>query len=65
MTTFIHKYKCRSCGLHFVLYSWQEERPPPHCPECGEQGGFIKWFGETDQQIFELVPGDTPIAGMT
>lgn len=63
MNTYAHKFKCRPCGLHFVLYSWAQTREAPFCPECGGRGPFIHWLEVTRHNIFELVPGDSPLVG--
>jgi len=57
MTTFIHKYKCRFCDLHFSTFSWLNDKPNPHCPECGQTESFIHWIEETEAQIFQFIPG--------
>jgi len=57
--TFIHKYKCIGCGLHFSVFSWQEDRGKPFCPECGVNTAFIHWLEETDREIFMFIPGES------
>lgn len=61
MTTFVCKFKCLSCSLHFVAYTWTKDWNPGWCPECGTSDRFIRWLEATDLQIYELVPGMTPI----
>ena len=64
--TYIHKFKCRACGLHFALFTWAEERADPWCPECGQHNGaFIHWTEESDKQIFQFVPGEAQIVGIS
>jgi DNA-directed RNA polymerase subunit RPC12/RpoP len=61
--TYEHKYKCMRCGLHFTLYSWQMEREQtPTCPECENKKNFMYWVDETEQQIYEFVPGGSPLS---
>jgi predicted RNA-binding Zn-ribbon protein involved in translation (DUF1610 family) len=41
---FAHSFKCYSCTLHFVLFSWSLSRHTPDtitCPECSVRGGFM------------------------
>lgn len=36
---FIHAFKCRSCSLHFHIFSWRANRHRSgnvYCPECGQ-----------------------------
>jgi DNA-directed RNA polymerase subunit RPC12/RpoP len=69
VTTYVHKFKCLKCGLHFALYSWDpgREESQVFCPECGEQGiaPFMHWSEETDKEVFEFVPGMTPPHGVS
>jgi DNA-directed RNA polymerase subunit RPC12/RpoP len=72
--TYEHKIKCMSCGLHFIAMSWQENWAPTGCPECGVRynegavkdgmGGFMHWRSETDDFIFNRVPGESPMVGI-
>ena len=60
MTTYIHKIKCLGCSLHFAVYSEREDWGPPQCPECGNaEAGYIRWVEESDNFIFEFIPGET------
>ena len=64
--TWVHKIKCMGCGLHFTAYSWNESWRPAGCPECRgdfEQGGYMRWSESSTDFIFQLVPGETPLAG--
>lgn len=41
---FAHSFRCDRCTLHFVLFSWAQERHSAEtvtCPECGNRGGFL------------------------
>jgi hypothetical protein len=41
---FAHSFRCHSCTLHFVLFTWTRDRHSPEtisCPECGNRGGFL------------------------
>ena len=63
----ILKFKCLKCSLHFTLYTDDKKRwlnSKPHCPECGQNKEFLMWGEDTDKQIFELVPGNTPLLGL-
>lgn len=69
MTTFVFKIKCQGCGLHYEVCSWDEGWGKAHeygfCPECGVKGGKMVWGPQKlDRQIFQLVPGDTPLSFM-
>lgn len=61
--TYIVKIKCMACGLHYQVFSWSENWHVKHgeqsfCPECGIKGRkLVCQPEETEQQIFELVPG--------
>jgi hypothetical protein len=62
--TYQHKVKHVGCGLHFIALSWREDWAPNACPECGEKltasgGGYIHWRQASDEEIFQLVPGET------
>lgn len=63
--TLVTKAKCMACGLHFAAYSWAEDWQPRHCPECGNTSGFMVWQERTGEFIFNLVPGSTPMTGMS
>lgn len=62
--TYEHKYKCLRCGLHFIIYSWDEKKGTPFCPECQSHGPSMHWLNETEKEIFEFVPGGSPLVGM-
>jgi DNA-directed RNA polymerase subunit RPC12/RpoP len=64
MTTYIHKMKCMTCGLHYAAFSWQDDWTPRSCPECGSMGGLLRWREESDQEIFEFVPGKAQLVEM-
>ncbi len=55
------KFKCFSCGLHFVVCTWEPEKhnaSSAHCPECGQhRGEFLVWKEDSKRPIFEIVPG--------
>ncbi len=59
--------KCLSCGLHFVVCTWDASRHSAktlHCPECGEHSGkFITWFKKMFGFIFQMVPGAGQVIG--
>jgi predicted Zn-ribbon and HTH transcriptional regulator len=59
--TYVIKAKCRNCGLHFAAYSWSEDWLPSYCPECGAGGMFMVWKEESDDFIFQHIPGDSPL----
>jgi len=65
MSTFCIKCKCTACGLHFAAYSWEEEWLPKVCPECGQSPTFAVWREKLSGEIFQYVPGDSPIIQMT
>ena len=54
--------KCLSCGLHYTVWSWNEDwliDRKPFCPECGECNGFLGFPAKhhPDLEIFQVVPG--------
>jgi hypothetical protein len=61
---FAHSFKCRSCTLHFVLFSWSLTRHTPAsivCPECGSSGGFLHKITQlSESRTFSLSPGRAP-----
>jgi len=59
--TYVIKVKCMRCGLHFAAYSWSEEWSPRYCPECGEKTRFMIWQEQLEDQIFEHIPGSSPL----
>lgn len=50
-----HKLKCLSCGLHYVMLSWDPEIRVPlervHCPECGKIGASV-YVGRATREGF-------------
>jgi hypothetical protein len=41
---FAHSFRCGTCALHFVLFSWRLDRHAPGtvtCPDCGTTGDFV------------------------
>jgi hypothetical protein len=66
--TYLHKFKCLECGLHFIACSWYEDWPlgsgAVWCPECGEAASKLHWVEATEQFIFQLVPGSARPAPM-
>jgi len=68
LTTYIHKVKCTGCGLHFAAYSWRKDWTPESCPECKSSLpglGYLHWRQESDHQVFEFVPGQAELVGMS
>jgi hypothetical protein len=61
--TYLHKFKCLNCRLHFIVCSWYKEIASVYCPECGKKDDNIHWIEEVDQPIFKFVPGPTPPPG--
>lgn len=64
MTTFEYPIKCLDCGLHFTIWSWNDEWHVEHtatCPECNAQRtlGFPPLTHS--QEIYEFVPGQALI----
>ncbi len=61
MTTYEYPIKCLDCGLHYTVWSWNEdwhEKNTAHCPECGRDEHYIGFpIKARDEQIFQLVPG--------
>src|ERR1700722_9684654 len=67
--THLHKMKCLSCSLHFVVCSWSADWFAQHenkcfCPECGSTGSKIHWISTTDDPIFAIVPGGAHLDGI-
>lgn len=71
-----HKFKCMSCGLHFIICSDFAEWPDKgttraldlgeatglvYCPECGDVRMKIHWQEEVQGFIFQAVPGQAEI----
>jgi len=68
MATLEYRIKCQNCGLHYSVYSWDEEwsegRKGGYCPECGIGGRKLVWGPVGREEfIFQLVPGE--VAGGT
>lgn len=59
--TYVHKIKCLNCQLHYAVYSWHGKWDPCYCPECGTNGPYLHWVSETEEQVYELVPGASPL----
>lgn len=65
METHEYRIKCQACGLHYAVYSWDENwaggpeegRQGGSCPECGVKGGKFVWTAKSDRPIYEAVPG--------
>ena len=68
---FAQSFKCRTCTLHFVLFSWATTRHTPDtisCPECGSRGPFMhrttqlsastmfRIDGEREPEIYDVWP---------
>src|SRR5262245_2913911 len=64
-----HRIKCMACGLHYSVFSydedWASQRDGGSCPECGTRGRKMAWGPVTmtadngGQFIFMRVPGGT------
>jgi hypothetical protein len=66
--TYVHKIKCMSCSLHFAAFSFYENWKPHHCPECSAElakGGYMHWLDESEEHVFQFVPGGTPLVEIT
>lgn len=70
--TYEYRIKCQNCGLHYAVFSWDEEwaggpsegRQGGYCPECGVGGSKMVWGPvERPEPIFHFIPGE--IAGGT
>ena len=61
--SYIHKFKCVYCGLHFEAISWHENFVARFCPECGKPFGGMHFMEPSNRQIYEMVPGPTPLVG--
>jgi hypothetical protein len=63
------RIKCRVCGLHFVVFTWEpEERLAAgfFCPECGQfEQRYVIWRIEVPGMINDWVPGAAPLMGIT
>ncbi|MDW7551543.1 HNH endonuclease [Pseudoalteromonas peptidolytica] len=67
--TFVEKKaKCVSCGMHFIMCTWHDERHNAsniHCPECGQSdGNFLVWSEKKFGLIFQDVPGKANLIDM-
>jgi|GEM_PF-3756126 len=71
MSTYEYRIKCRNCGLHYAVFSWDENWAIPagtsgtggreggYCPECGAGGSKMVWGPvEREEEIFQLIPGE-------
>lgn len=61
--TIIYSYKCMRCGLHFNVYSWENDwswKYKAFCPECGTQGAGLLRQEETNKEIFQFVSAGRP-----
>ncbi len=60
------KVKCLTCGVHFIICSWYQDRHDCEnifCPECGSKNGrFIVWKQKKFGYIFEDVPGNAVVS---
>ena len=61
--TYLHKFRCENCRLHFIVCSWYKEIAPVYCPECGLKGRNVYWVEEVNQPLYEFVPGQCPPFG--
>ena len=61
--TYLHKIKCRNCGLHFIVCSWTESKEKLYCPECKGTSSF-RWIDSTEEEIFQFVPGTSKSFGL-
>lgn len=70
--SYLHKFNCMSCGLHFIVCSWRKDWPYGSggstlaadtvrkeclCPECGSNAPKIQHVEESNSPIYEHVPG--------
>ena len=60
IVTYLHKFRCKNCKLHFIVCSWYEWITPVYCPECGNRADNWHWIQKVDQPIREIVPGSEP-----
>jgi hypothetical protein len=68
--TLEYRLKCLNCSLHYSLFSWtrwaEKNELGGFCPECGIRGNKVVYGPvKRDEFIFQLVPGDAPLSGMT
>ena len=58
------RIKCRNCGLHYAVFSWNEkwgegDAEGGYCPECGKGGTKLVWGPVNhDEPIFHFIPGE-------
>ena len=61
---FALSFKCYSCTLHFVLFSWSLTRHTPDtigCPECGVRGRFMHRITQlSTSRVFSLATEREP-----
>jgi DNA-directed RNA polymerase subunit RPC12/RpoP len=60
---YVHSFRCLSCGLHFMLFSWKADRHKASnvtCPECGQSGKFLHWRSTLSERM-RMVAG--PLTG--
>lgn len=61
---FAHSFKCRTCTLHFVLFSWSLTRHTPAsivCPECRASGSFLHRITQlSESRTFSLASDRAP-----
>ena len=54
------KFKCKTCGLKFIVLTWyadwQLDRAH-YCPQCGKKDHII-WVETCEAQIRDIVPGN-------
>ena len=59
--TYIYSIKCvGGCGLHYNVYSWDDDWNKKHqaiCPECGGYPGWVLRVEKSDKAIFQYVSG--------
>ena len=60
MKTYIHKFKCLSCSLHYAIHSEHESWPNgedhrSYCPECGSMGPKLHGMEESSKFIFQPI----------
>ena len=63
------RMKCRDCGLHFTVHTWEPDKHSTktmYCPECGQhEGKFVMWRLDVSDPIFAWVPGAADIVNIT
>jgi hypothetical protein len=51
---FAHSFKCSTCDLEFVVFSWRANRHrvgSTFCPECGVRTPMLHWRVQTSQSL--------------